>query len=107
MAPLTSDARVAAALLAAVLLLCAGCGSGQHAGPQGSQPAVSRIAWPRARSQLVRCQVKAVEQAHNRLVTLTLRGGEKVYAYEPRIDVVVHEVVRLQRRCGPITLAIE
>jgi hypothetical protein len=103
--------RLAAPLLATALLVRAGCGgadgTGQVQGRQPSRPIASKITWPNTQSLLGRCKVKAVEQAHNRLVTLTLRNGRKVYTYEPRLDLVVHELAGIQRRCGPITLAME
>jgi hypothetical protein len=101
-------ASAAALAVAAALLVCAGCDDGKRVGHvQGRRPVASKIAWAQARSLLAHCKVKAVEQTHNRLVTLTLRSGRNVYAYEPRLDLVVHELGPIQRRCGPITLAME
>ena len=100
-----SASSVAAVLAAAVLAAGAGCG-GDHAAVK-VRATTGRISWPHAQALLQRCRVKRVEQAHNRLVTLTLRNGIRVNAYEPRIDDVVHQLPRLNARCGPITLAME
>jgi hypothetical protein len=95
-------------VIVATLLPLTACGGDKPASrSEASTPTASQISWKKEQSLLKGCKAKAVEQAHSRLVTLTLRDGSEVYAYEPRLDLVVHELPRLTGRCGPITLAME
>ena len=63
------------------------------------------ISWTTAKRKLARCKVKAVEQAHGRLVTLTLRRGLRVSTYEPAFGDVVRELARVRKTCGEIKLS--
>jgi hypothetical protein len=63
------------------------------------------ISWTKAQRKLGRCKVEAVEEARNRLITLTLRTGTKVSTYEPSFGDVVHELARVRHKCGEIKLS--
>jgi hypothetical protein len=92
-------------IVVAALVAASGC-SGKQA-TTTSRPLPELVAWSKVRSLLQHCQAKAVEQTHARLVTLTLRDGTKVYAREPRIDLVLHVLNRLPHSCQPQTYATE
>jgi len=53
------------------------------------------------------CEVESVFQTHSKLVTLKLKNGNKVTAYEPQIDDVMDVVESLNGKCGDIRLATE
>lgn len=53
------------------------------------------------------CEVKSVFQKHNKLVTLELKDGRKLTAYEPKIDAIMEVVSELNNRCGKIRLSTE
>ncbi len=53
------------------------------------------------------CEAESVFQTHDKLVTLKLKNGDKVTAYEPRIDDVMKTVESLNGKCGDIELATE
>lgn len=78
-------------------------------GPGAKSVAVSprAVSWPEARRLLKDCRVKALEQTHSRLVTLTLRTGGTASTHEPRIDDIFRTLNRLPRKCRPATVATE
>jgi hypothetical protein len=92
-------------ILVAALVAASGCSDKQAT--TASRPLPELVAWSKVRSLLRHCEAKAVEQTHARLVTLTLRDGTKVYAREPRIDLVLHVLNRLPHGCQPKTFATE
>ncbi|MDQ2981161.1 MAG: hypothetical protein M3R26_02405 [Actinomycetota bacterium] len=101
-----------AILFTAAIAVIAGCSSAYHATRTGkARPVpVQRVSWPAAKHQIRICNVKRVDTTHQRTVTLTLRNGRKLFTHEPpHVDEAVHEVVRVnnQRKCPPITLAME
>ncbi|MFA5651942.1 MAG: hypothetical protein WC933_01085 [Candidatus Paceibacterota bacterium] len=53
------------------------------------------------------CEVESVFQTHSKLVTLKLKNGDKITAYEPQIDDVMKVVESLNGQCGHIRLATE
>lgn len=53
------------------------------------------------------CEVESVFQTHSKLVTLELKNGNKIIAYEPQIDDVMKVVSGLNGRCGDIRMATE
>jgi hypothetical protein len=65
------------------------------------------VSWAEAKRLLQDCHVKALEQTHRRLVTLTLRSGGTVFTHEPQIDDVFRILNRLPRKCAPRTVATE
>jgi hypothetical protein len=106
--PLRSDARYRHHIALGVFALSSvlsGCGSNgkTHVGAASS----SAVSWSRLVSLVRTCQATRVEQSHARLVTVTVRGGRKTWAREPRIDAIVTVVNRANVHCGPITFATE
>jgi hypothetical protein len=63
--------------------------------------------WNVALTALENCEVESLFQTHSKLVTLKLKNGEKITAYEPQIDEVMDVVESLNGRCGDIRLATE
>lgn len=63
--------------------------------------------WDVALSALNNCEVKSVFQTHSELVTMNLKNGNKVTAYEPQIDDVMKAIAELNGRCGNILMATE
>src|SRR5438105_4509329 len=99
-------ARPSFCLLVGIAVVTAsGCGDKQAT--TTSRPAPQLVAWSKVRSLLHQCEAKSVEQTHARLITLTLRDGTKVYAREPRIDLVLAVLNRLPHSCQPKTFATE
>jgi hypothetical protein len=94
--------RAGSIVTAALSLALTGCG--EHA--RSTRDARS-VTWPAARHLLQQCQVKAIEQTHSRLVTLTLVSGATVFTHEPRIDDMFRVLNRLPRTCRPKTVATE
>jgi hypothetical protein len=100
--------RLASAVLVAAVVAAGGCGDKRAmTTTTTSRPVPHLVAWSKVRGLLQQCQAKAVEQTHAQLVTLTLREGTKVYAREPRIDLVLHVLNRLPHSCQPKTFATE
>jgi hypothetical protein len=63
--------------------------------------------WDVVLKVLNNCEVESVFQTHSKLVTLKLKNGKKVTAYEPQIDDVMKAVEDLNGKCGDIRLATE
>lgn len=63
--------------------------------------------WDVVLKALNNCEVESVFQTHSKLVTLKLKNGKKVTAYEPQIDDVMKAVEDLNGKCGDIRLATE
>lgn len=63
--------------------------------------------WEMALLAINNCEVESVFQNHGELVTLKLKNGNKLIAYEPNIDDVMKVVDELNGRCGDIRLATE
>ena len=53
------------------------------------------------------CEAESVFQTHSKLVTLKLKNGDKITAYEPQIDDVMNVVESLNGKCGHIRLSTE
>lgn len=98
MSRLAGRAAVVAAI-AAVAPVPAG--AAQHA------PVPRPVPWAAATGLLRACRVDAAEQTHARRVTLTLRGGARVIAREPRIDDLFRVLRTLPQTCRPRTVATE
>jgi hypothetical protein len=93
--------RLLLASLALVSIL-AGCGGSKKAAPRSDS-----VGWAQATQLLRACKVKAIDQTHARVVTLTLRDGGTVVAHEPRIDDMFHVLSRLPLGCRPSTVGTE
>ncbi len=63
--------------------------------------------WNVILTALENCEVESIFQTHSKLVTLKLKNGKKVTAYEPQIDDVMKAVEDLNGKCGDIRLATE
>ncbi|MDF1497540.1 MAG: hypothetical protein P1P90_05800 [Patescibacteria group bacterium] len=63
--------------------------------------------WDVVLTTLDNCEVKSVFQTHDKLVTLELKNGNLITAYEPQIDDVMVVVAGLKGKCGDIILATE
>ncbi len=63
--------------------------------------------WAMVLTALGNCEAESVFQTHSQLVTLKLKNGNKVTAYEPQIDDVMKAVDALNGKCGNIRLATE
>lgn len=63
--------------------------------------------WNVVLTTLSNCEVESVFQTHSKLVTLKLKNGNKLTAYEPQIDEVMKVVEGLNGKCGDIRLATE
>lgn len=63
--------------------------------------------WNTILSVLNNCEAESVFQTHSKLVTLKLKNGGKITAYEPQIDDVMKAVENLNGKCGNIRLATE
>ncbi len=63
--------------------------------------------WNVVLATLNNCEVESVFQTHSKLVTLKLKNGNKLTAYEPHIDDVMKVVESLNGKCGDIRLATE
>ena len=98
--------RHIALVVFALSLAFSGCGSDGKPTDVGAASS-SAARWSRLVSLVRTCQATRVEQTHARLVTVTVRGGGKTWAREPRIDAIIPVVNRANARCGPITFATE
>ena len=63
------------------------------------------VDWTKVRKLLGRCKVATAEQTHSRLVTLTLKKGRKVTAYEPAFGDIAQELARVRSKCGEVKLS--
>lgn len=63
--------------------------------------------WDMVLTALGDCQVESVFQAHSRFVSVDLKNGNKITAYEPQIDDIMKAIDSLEGRCGSIRMATE
>lgn len=63
--------------------------------------------WEQALLAVNNCEVKKVFQTHSRLVTLTLKNGNKLIAKEPQIDDIITAVEAVESKYGKIPIATE
>ncbi|KUK66446.1 MAG: transmembrane(s)proteins 9..31 [Parcubacteria bacterium 34_609] len=63
--------------------------------------------WEQALLTVNNCEVEKVFQTHSRLVTLTLKNGNKLIAKEPQIDDIITAVEAVESKCGKIPIATE
>jgi hypothetical protein len=94
-------------LVVTTVVAAGGCSDKHATATTTARPVPHLVAWSKVRTLLRHCEAKAVEQTHARLITLTLRDGTKVYAREPRIDLVLAVLNRLPHSCRPKTFATE
>ena len=63
--------------------------------------------WDVVLTALNNCEAESVFQTHSKLVTLKLKNGDEITAYESQIDDVMKVVESLNDKCGDIRLATE
>lgn len=63
--------------------------------------------WEMAVQAINNCEVEKVFQTHSRLVTLTLKNGNKLIATEPEIDAVITITEATKLKCGRIPIGTE
>lgn len=63
--------------------------------------------WDAVLEALNNCEVHSVFQTHSKLVTLNLKNGSELTAYEPKIDDVMDVVDGLNGGCGDVRMATE
>lgn len=63
--------------------------------------------WNAVFKAIKNCEAESVFQTHSKLITLKLKNGDEITAYEPQIDDVMKVVESLDGRCGDIRLATE
>ena len=64
-------------------------------------------AWEQALSAVNNCEVEKAFQTHGRIVTLTLKNGNKLSAQEPRIDDITKAAEASESKCGKIPIGTE
>ena len=63
--------------------------------------------WDIVLATINNCETESIFQNHSKLVSLKLKNGNKITAYEPQIDDVMDVVANLNGKCGDIQLATE
>jgi len=63
--------------------------------------------WEQALSAINNCEVKNLFQTHSRIVTLTLKNGNRLIAQEPKIDDIITIVRSVESECGKIPIGTE
>jgi hypothetical protein len=63
--------------------------------------------WEQALLAVNNCEVEKVFQTHSRLVTLTLKNGNRLTAREPQIDDIITIVRASESKCGKIPIGTE
>jgi type II secretory pathway pseudopilin PulG len=63
--------------------------------------------WEMAVRAINNCEVEKVFQTHSRIVTLTLKDGNKLIAAEPEIDAVIIITEATKLKCGRIPIGVE
>jgi hypothetical protein len=63
--------------------------------------------WETAVQAIYNCEVEKVFQAHSRIVTLTLKNGNKLIATEPEIDAVIIITESTKLDCGRVPIGTE
>lgn len=63
--------------------------------------------WNRIKQAVANCNIKDGGQTHSREVTVTLKNGEKLKAYSPKIDNIFDIVNDSKEKCGKVMLWTE
>lgn len=63
--------------------------------------------WDLIKKALEECQVKEAGQTHGREVSIELKNGQKIKAFEPKIDDIFDLVNQVKEKCGKINLWTE
>lgn len=65
------------------------------------------LAWEQAERVLSNCEIKKIEQSHNRIVRLFFKDGRNYQTLEPQIDMIFDLARSLKTTCGDIELVTE
>ena len=63
--------------------------------------------WAQAILAVNNCEVEKAFQTHARIITLTLKNGNKLIAKEPQIDDIINIVRNAESKCGKILIGTE
>jgi uncharacterized protein YlzI (FlbEa/FlbD family) len=63
--------------------------------------------WEQALSAVNNCEVEKAFQAHSRIVTLTLKNGDKLIVKEPQIDDIINIIRTAESKCGKVQIGTE
>lgn len=63
--------------------------------------------WERALNALNNCEVEQIFQDHSKFVSLTLKTGQEIKTYEPKIDDVIVISNKLKNICGDVLIMTE
>jgi molybdopterin biosynthesis enzyme len=63
--------------------------------------------WTKVVSAVTACKAKTINQNHSNLVSVELKDGSEITAYEPIIDAVINLAVGAEKGCGKIIMATE
>ncbi len=63
--------------------------------------------WNRIKQEVADCNIKDGGQAHSREVTVTLKNGDELKAYSPKIDNIFDIVGNAKEKCGEVILWTE
>lgn len=69
--------------------------------------AVVDSAWLKVKSAIEACNVKEVMQAHSKQVSVELKDGTNIKAYEPNIDDIINFTTSLKNKCGDVIMVTE
>jgi hypothetical protein len=63
--------------------------------------------WETALTAINNCEVEKAFQTHSKIVTLKLKNGNELTAYEPEIDDIIKILEKLEPKCGSIVIGTE
>jgi len=63
--------------------------------------------WEQAVLALNNCEVEKAFQTHNKIITLTLKNGNKLIAREPQIDEIIKVIEETEAKCGNVPMGTE
>jgi hypothetical protein len=63
--------------------------------------------WNKVIQAVAACQAKTIMQAHIKAVTVTLKDGSKIEAFESHLDDIILFVSQFEKKCGKIRVATE
>ena len=63
--------------------------------------------WDRIKQEVADCNIKEIGQTHARKVTATLKNGDSLEAYSPKIDNIFDIVDDAKEKCGKVILWTE
>jgi len=63
--------------------------------------------WEQALSAISNCEIEKAFQTHSKIVTLTLKNGNKLIAKEPQIDDIIYIIKAAESKCGKVPIGTE